>query len=122
MRRAVEPRAITKKEAGVVRWLLKHMPTPGIAPYSDDQIDGLQVTATCTCGCYSLFFEGAGPGHRMLADGFAEFPDGHKQNLILWGRTDGGITWLEVNDYSVADEHCEPDVAALISPEEWAKR
>jgi len=54
----------------------------------------------------------------MLADAMAEYPDGHKADLILWGK-EGEITWLEVIDYAADDSHRVPEVANLRTYEQW---
>jgi hypothetical protein len=105
-------RPITPKEAAVVRWLLENAPMHDGAEFLQTDIERLHVVETCNCGCYSLIFAEEMRGHYMIGDAMAVWPDGHQQNLMLWG-CEGKVVWLEVWDQLPPDAYREPEVSAL---------
>ncbi len=64
------------------------------------ELDGLEVVGLCECGCGSLYFQ-HDPGNHMIADGWADFPDGKGANVILWTH-EGRLSQLDIVDFEKA--------------------
>jgi hypothetical protein len=110
-------RAITVDEAAVVRWLLEHAPVGDVTAYRLQPVEELRVVAGCDC-CSSLEFRPNGwGGASIIADAWAVYSDGHRDDLILWGR-DGEIVLLEVVDYHSDASRRFPQVSNLRTFEE----
>jgi hypothetical protein len=105
-------RAITADEAAVVRWLLDHAPVGDVTAYRLQHVEELRVIGGCDC-CSSLEFRPKGwGGAGIIADAWAVYSDGHRDDLILWGR-DGEIVLLEVVNYHREASHGFPQISEL---------
>ena len=105
-------RAITADEAAVVRWLLDHAPVGDVTAYRLQPAEELQVVGGCDC-CSSLEFRAnAWGGAGIIADAWAVYSDGHRDDLILWGR-DGESVLLEVVDYQPEASRRFPQLSNL---------
>jgi hypothetical protein len=108
-------RPASAEEIAIVRWMLNNAPVGDIAAYRDVNLDDLHVVGACACGCISVDFEEGAWGHaKMIADATAEYPDGLRAGLILWGK-DGRIVLLEVHDWDPDASHRMPTIADLRS-------
>ena len=105
-------RAITADEPAVVRWLLDHAPVGDVTAYRLQPVEELQVVGGCDC-CSTLEFRpNAWGGAGIISDAWAVYSDGHRDDLILWGR-DGEIVLLEVVDYQPEVSRRFPQVPDL---------
>ena len=95
--RANMDRAVTPKEADIVRWLLDRAPAGDVTAYLLQPVERLRVAGGCDCGCSSLNFQPDLRGAGIIADAVAVFSDGQEAGLILWGRR-GEVVALEVDD------------------------
>jgi hypothetical protein len=107
-------RAITPHEVEILRWMLEHAAVGDVTAYAALPLEELRVTipGRCDCGCCSLDFSPNAWGRStVIADAIAEYADGQKAGLILFGQ-DGAIDLLEVYECDpVADR--VPEIADL---------
>ena len=89
-------RLISKTEVQVIERVLKVAPTQEIPAEALASLRSLQVTATCKCGCGTLWFgpDGDGSTGSILADGRGT-ADGRDMDLIVWFNQ-GAIVGLEL--------------------------
>ena len=101
--KTIPPRPITPDEKAVLSQALSRI---GLRPEAQAhlaELDGLEVVGLCECGCGSLYFQLA-PGNHMIADGWAEFPDGKAANIILWSH-EGRLSQLDIVDEGRTVDH-----------------
>lgn len=90
-------RPLTREEAELLRWLLKH----GSAGAEElgSQIEKLTVIGKCTCGCPTIYFAHDGEpvkrkGERLISDHLAEV-DGMPVGVMVF-QSNGILSSLEV--------------------------
>lgn len=108
-------RPIAQHEADVIRWLLDHAAVGDVTAYRTQPVEDLRVIKGCDCGCFSLDFEPNTSGGRIIADSWAEYSDGQKDGLILWGH-EGKISLLEIVEYDERLPHRFPGISNLGLP------
>jgi hypothetical protein len=89
-------RPISITEAAIVERALQVAPSKEISPEIFASIQGLMVTATCDCGCATVWFgpDGDASIGRIWADARATAA-GEGIDLIIWG-SDEAIVGLEL--------------------------
>ena len=89
-------RPISETEAAVVERALRVAPTSALTLDVFASIRSLQVTATCKCGCATLWFgpDGDASTGAILADARGT-SDGRDMDLIVWF-SEGAIVGLEL--------------------------
>lgn len=89
-------RLISPMEAAIVERALQVAPTTEVAQEVFASIHSLQVTATCDCGCATVWFgpEGAASTGRILADARGT-ADGQDMDVIVWS-SQGALVGLEL--------------------------
>lgn len=96
-------RPISRSEAELVVWMLRHASTAGDLSSLEPAVAGLRVVGRCSCGCPSVDFEPAGQAEEAgpIADARGETANGVPVGLILWGRR-GAVTGLELYELGSA--------------------
>ena len=93
-----QSRGTTDKERELVRWLLLHCNEPDCSRLLDE-VESLQVVASCSCGCPTVYFAVAGDpptrkGERLVAD-FLATVDEQEVGVMLF-LLGSGLSSLEV--------------------------
>ena len=88
-------RPITNAEAAIVERALQVAPTPDLSADLIASVRSLQVTATCRCGCATVWFgpDGAASTGKIVADVRAT-AGGEDIDVIVWS-DQGAIVGLE---------------------------
>jgi hypothetical protein len=93
------PRPISKQEIALIERVLSIGANEPISPALIAAVPSLQVTATCNCGCATVWF---GPdGNATVAHNLAEVAasaDGCPVTVIAWSQGDA-IVGLEIVGY-----------------------
>jgi hypothetical protein len=89
-------RPISQLEAAIVERALLVAPCGEVSPLLIESVQSLHVTATCDCGCATVWFgpEGAGSTGRIVADARAT-AGGAAIDVIVWSNA-GAIVGLEL--------------------------
>jgi hypothetical protein len=78
-------RPISQLEASIIERALRVAPRGEVPPLLVESVQSLYVTATCDCGCATVWFgpEGAGSSGKIVADARAT-ADGADIDVIVW--------------------------------------
>jgi hypothetical protein len=117
-------RAVTRKEAAVIEWLLRHGEQGSDRFFA--QIETLTIVSRCTCGCPTVHFESENnqasrKGERLISDQLGTV-DGEDVGVMLF-ELNGRLSTLEVYSCAGADKPFGlPKLEDLYTFEDASKR
>jgi hypothetical protein len=117
-------RAVTREEAAVIEWLLRHGEQEADRFFA--QVEKLMIVSRCTCGCPTVYFElendqASRKGERLISDQLGTV-DGEDVGVMLF-ELRGRLSTLEVYSCAGADKPFGlPKLEDLYTFEDASKR
>ena len=117
-------RAVTREEAAVIEWLLRHGEKGADGFFA--QVETLTIVSRCTCGCPTVHFESeknqaSRKGERLISDQLGTV-NGEDVGVMLF-ELNGRLSTLEVYSCAGADKPFSlPKLEDLYTFEDASKR